>query len=64
MSNKVQYLVSSQTVVRIAQLLDNALHVSKSVIFSLLLMSGDIEQNPGPGRYPGIQHDYQFYHIC
>ena len=31
-------------------ILDVALSVAASVIASLLLLSGDIEQNPGPGK--------------
>ena len=34
-------------------LLETALSVAASVILSLLLISGDVERNPGPGRYPG-----------
>ena len=34
-------------------LLDVILSVDASVIFSRLLISGDVESNPGPGRYPG-----------
>ena len=30
-------------------LLDVVLSVAASVIFSLLLISGDVEENPGPG---------------
>ena len=35
-------------------LLDTALSVSASVVMSLLLLSGDIEENPGPGSQ-GVQ---------
>ena len=35
-------------------LLDTALSISASVVMSLLLLSGDIEENPGPGSQ-GIQ---------
>ena len=38
----MQYLVNS--------ILDVALSVAATVISSLLLLSGDIEQNPGPGK--------------
>ena len=31
-------------------ILDVALSVAASVVASLLLLSGDIEQNPGPGK--------------
>ena len=34
-------------------LLDAISSVAASVIFSHLLISGDVESNPGPGRYPG-----------
>ena len=34
-------------------LLDVIMSVDASVIFSRLLISGDVESNPGPGRYPG-----------
>ena len=34
-------------------LLDAISSVAASVIFSRLLISGDVESNPGPGRYPG-----------
>ena len=34
-------------------LLDVILSVDASVIFSHLLISGDVESNPGPRRYPG-----------
>ena len=34
-------------------LLDGISSVAASVIFSHLLISGDVESNPGPGRYPG-----------
>ena len=33
--------------------LDVILSVDASVIFSRLLISGDVESNPGPTRYPG-----------
>ena len=39
---RILYLVNS--------ILDVALSVAASVIASLLLLSGDIEQNPGPGK--------------
>ena len=39
---RILYLVSC--------ILDVALSVAASVIASLLLLSGDIEQNPGPGK--------------
>ena len=35
---------------RILYLFDLAVSVAASVIASLLLLSGDIEQNPGPGK--------------
>ena len=34
-------------------LLDAISSVAASVVFSRLLISGDVESNPGPGRYPG-----------
>jgi hypothetical protein len=34
-------------------LLDAISSVAASVVFSHLLISGDVESNPGPGRYPG-----------
>lgn len=34
-------------------LLDAFASVAASVILSLLLISGNVERNPGPGRYPG-----------
>ena len=34
-------------------LLDTILSVAASVVFSRLLISGDVESNPGPGRYSG-----------
>ena len=39
---RILYLVNS--------ILDIALSVAASVVASLLLLSGDIEQNPGPGK--------------
>ena len=41
------------TLALINAFLDMILSVDVSVIFSRLLISGDIESNPGPGRYPG-----------
>ena len=35
----------------VVALLETALSAAASVIFSRLLMSGDVEQNPGPGIY-------------
>ena len=34
-------------------LLETTSSVAASVILTLLMMSGDVERNPGPGRYPG-----------
>ena len=34
-------------------LLDATLSVASSVVVSRLLISGDVESNPGPGRYSG-----------
>ena len=39
---RISYLVS--------YILDVALSVAASITVSLLLLSGDIEQNPGPGK--------------
>ena len=41
------------TLALINAFLDVILSVDASVIFSRLLISGDIESNPGPARYPG-----------
>ena len=41
------------TLALINAFLDVILSVDASVIFSRLLISGDVESNPGPGRYPG-----------
>ena len=40
--------------------MDVVMSVAASVILSLLLNSGDIEENPGPGPggRPGYMHDY------
>ena len=49
-------------------LLDVILSVAASVVFSRLLISGDIESNPGPGRCPGelrifvIQYNIYMHH--
>ena len=42
-------------------LLDAISSVAASVVFSRLLISGDVERNPGPGRYPGglLHVDYR-----
>ena len=34
-------------------LLDTLTSLAASVILILLLICGDVESNPGPGRYPG-----------
>ena len=47
---RILYLVNS--------LLDVALSVAATVIASLLLLSGDIEQNPGPGKTNCYIHVY------
>ena len=49
---RILYLVNS--------ILDVALSVAASVIASLLLLSGDIEQNPGPGKEGCCVHIYSF----
>ena len=46
----IQFLVNS--------VLDVALSVAATVISSLLLLSGDIEQNPGPGKTNCYIHVY------
>ena len=46
----VQFLVNS--------ILDVALSVASTVVASLLLLSGDIEQNPGPGEINCYIHIY------
>ena len=46
----IQYLVNS--------IFDVALSVAGTVISSLLLLSGDIEQNPGPGKTNCYIHVY------
>ena len=52
---KIESLMTSQSL-KIVQQLDTTLFTSasESVIHSLLLISGDVEQNPGPGRYPSM----------
>ena len=47
---RIQYLVNS--------MLDTALSVAATVIASLLLLSGDIEQNPGPGKEQRTLYSY------
>ena len=47
---KILYLVNC--------IFDVALAVAASVIASLLLLSGDIEQNPGPGKEDFCIHVY------
>ena len=49
-------------------LLDVILSVDASIIFSRLLISGDVESNPGPGRYSGellqalpMHNNYDYY---
>ena len=46
----IQFLVNS--------ILDVALSVAATVIATLLLLSGDIEQNPGPGKTNCYIHVY------
>lgn len=41
--------VDTRTLVLANSMLDTALSVAASVVMSLLLLSGDIEENPGPG---------------
>ena len=41
--------VDKRTLVLANSMLDTTLSVAASVIMSLLLLSGDIEENPGPG---------------
>ena len=41
--------VDERTLVLANSMLDTTLSVAASVIMSLLLLSGDIEENPGPG---------------
>ena len=46
-------------------LLDAISSVAASIIFSRLLISGDVESNPGPGRYPGELTIFRmFMQIC
>ena len=42
-------LKASRVLTMARALLDVVLSVAASVIFSLLLISGDVEENPGPG---------------
>ena len=48
-SRKGSVKVDKRTLVLANSMLDTTLSVAASVIMSLLLLSGDIEENPGPG---------------
>ena len=44
---------SKYSVAIMMALLETTSSVAASVVKTLLLMSGDVESNPGPGRFPG-----------
>ena len=50
--------VEKRTLILANSMLDTTLSVAASVIMSLLLLSGDIEENPGPGSQGIIQENY------